>query len=444
MRARRIREQIILTFLNSSGTAIGTPDTLSATNVNNRWELVGDRVHVPVGARSVVYRFQSTRETGTTDDSYLDGAFLYVVANTVSTDTGAFGNTAASLATPVVESIHLKSPDLYVNWTLNDTHQIVWATFANTGDSPIKIDLYQQTPGGLVFLSPIAAAAPDTGSFPWIPASNNLTYGTYGLVIEVSVAGNSSVHDQSTETFTIPENGNAYYVNDGSTTGDQYSTAAGNNRATGKLPSTPLPLLTTVFHTYSLGATNTVYVDTGTYGDFAAVELSGNPAIGSGQGVTILGPTNTGAIATIAGLGFTAPAVIDVNNASHVTISNLTLDGANYGVWIHNVSSNFSGSYLTAASNLLSGIRIETDSTSATFDHLTTDNNTGDGFFAGGPIVSLTNSTSFNNTGNGFDFSNAGAAVITDDIGYSNVIGLNVANSTNGTTTAVGNANLGR
>ena len=64
--------QLVLTFLDGGGNVIGTPDVVSASNVNGRWELVGDRLHIPVGARSFTYRYQSFRESGSTDDSFLD------------------------------------------------------------------------------------------------------------------------------------------------------------------------------------------------------------------------------------------------------------------------------------------------------------------------------------------------------------------------------------
>jgi parallel beta-helix repeat protein len=436
--------QIVLTFLDGSGDVIGTPTTLSASNVSDRWELVGGRVHVPQGARSVTYRFQSLRESGSTDDSYLDAAFLYVLPNTVAMDMGAYGGSNDTVGTPVDQKIQLQTPDLYVNWTLTQSHNILWSTFGNTGDSPVRIDLYQQTSGGLSFLLNITPSTADSGSFAWVPQSSGLSYGTYGLRIKVSLVGNSAIQDYSTENFTIPENGNIYYVNDGSRTGDQYTTAAGNNRATGKIPSAPLPLLTTLMRTYAPGATSTVYVDTGTYYDFAPVELSGNPAIGNGAGVTIIGPLPTGgAAATINALGFTTPAVIDVNDAAFVTLENLGMAGAQYGLWVHGASANFTGQDLTATGNSAGGIRLESDSTSAaTLNQITVDNNTGDGLYAGGPLVNLTNSVAFNNTGDGFDLANAGAAVLTGDIAYGNLIGLNVINTTGGTTTTVGSTNL--
>ena len=355
---------------------------------------------------------------------------------------GAYGNTTESAAMTEDEKIQLKTPDLYVNWTLTQSHQILWSTFGNTGGAPVEIQLYQNTVNGPQYLLTITPSTADSGAYAWIPQDSGLTYGTYGLRIEVSLVGDAAIHDLSTESFTIPENGSTYYINDGSTVNDQYTTAAGNNRATGKLASAPLPLLTTLLRTYSLGATNTVYVDNGTYQDFAAVELSGNPALGSGQGVTIFGPTGLGQAATIDALGFTSPAVIDVNDAAFVTIRNIGVSGGNYGLWIHNASTNFVGSYLTASNNLLGGIRIESDSTGSTFDHLTIFGNGGDGFFSGGPLVSITNSLSFNNTGDGFDLPNAGNAVLADDSAYADSIGLNIANSTASTATTVGNTNL--
>ena len=74
---------LILTFLDGSSNPIGSPITLTATNVNDRWELVSSRVHIPAGAASVTYRFQNLRQTGSTDDSYLDHAFVYMVPNTL-------------------------------------------------------------------------------------------------------------------------------------------------------------------------------------------------------------------------------------------------------------------------------------------------------------------------------------------------------------------------
>ena len=88
-------------------------------------------------------------------------------------------------------------------------------------------------------IATIAASTPDDGDFTWQPSLTlgNNAYGTYGLRIQVTLlaGADATVFDRSTETFTIPESGDVYYVNDGFTTADEYTSAAGSNRATGKL-----------------------------------------------------------------------------------------------------------------------------------------------------------------------------------------------------------------
>ncbi|MGA2500592.1 MAG: Ser-Thr-rich GPI-anchored membrane family protein, partial [Tepidisphaeraceae bacterium] len=280
--------QIVFTFLNGSGVAIGTPDTVPASNASDRWELIGDRLHIPAGARSVTYRFQSIRESGSTDDSYLDNAFLYVLPSTTAPDMGAYGNTTSDTDLQTAH-IHISYPDLYVDWELSTPHTIQWSTFGGAG-SPVNIDLYQDVAGTPQLLMHIASSVPDTGQYTWIPLNSGMTYGMYGLRIQVSLAANPSVYDRSTETFTIPENGHSYYINDASQTGDVYTTAVGSNRNDGKLPGKPKPLLTSLLRIYNLGGADTIFVDTGTYYHFDPVVLSGNPLVGKNQGITITGP----------------------------------------------------------------------------------------------------------------------------------------------------------
>ncbi len=77
--------QITVTFFAADGTTqLGTA-TAHAPNTSDRWALVGGRVTIPTGARFVTYRFQATRESGSTDDSFLDDAFVSTVAHGADT-----------------------------------------------------------------------------------------------------------------------------------------------------------------------------------------------------------------------------------------------------------------------------------------------------------------------------------------------------------------------
>ncbi|MDB5358544.1 MAG: hypothetical protein JWN24_4997, partial [Phycisphaerales bacterium] len=414
--------KLIFTFLDGVGNAIGAPDTVPASNATDRWELLGDRLHVPVGTRSIKYRFETLRQSGATDDSYLDGAALYVLPDSVAPDQGAYGNTDAGEINLAAPHVQLITPQLYVDWQPDQPHTISWTTF-NGGGSPVRIDVYQDVSGVPQLLKNITPSIPDTGSLSWIPQNFALTYGTFGLRIKVSLVSTPSASDLSSETFAIPENTHTYYVNDGSTTGDQYTMAVGSNRNTGRLPTAPKPLLSTLFAAYSLGSTDTIYVDTGTYQHIGSIVISGNPAIGNGQGVTIIGPTNNGTVAQISAPN-TGP-VFDVNAGNFVTLSRLSFSGGRYGVWVHGGSSNFTGTYLTTSGNSLDGVRLEADSsTNATLDHLVAFGNLRDGISVGGPGVNLSNSVSHDNVGAGIRYDNAGNAVITASQSYFNQYGL--------------------
>src|SRR5262249_61807052 len=117
-------------------------------NANDRWDWVGDGLPTPAGTRFISLRFTATRQTGTTNDSYLDAAFLYVQADTVVPNLGALGNTTAELSQNVAAHLVLRSPDLYKDWDRNAPLNIRWDSFGNTSGAPVQIDLYQDTPQG--------------------------------------------------------------------------------------------------------------------------------------------------------------------------------------------------------------------------------------------------------------------------------------------------------
>jgi hypothetical protein len=75
---------LTLSFLNAAGQALDAPTVLHALNTSDRWELVGARVQVPFGARSVRYRFEALTRSGMSNDSLLDGALLFVLRDTVA------------------------------------------------------------------------------------------------------------------------------------------------------------------------------------------------------------------------------------------------------------------------------------------------------------------------------------------------------------------------
>src|SRR5262249_52997933 len=152
----------------------------------------------------------------------------------------------------------------------------------------------------------------------------------------------------------------AFYVNDGSTASDQYTTAAGSNRNTGRVPSGPKPNLNNLLRLYSLGAGDTLSVHSGTYRTFDPVVLSGSVGVEDDEGFTLAGPTGAGRTAAIqfANVLNVAP-LLDLNAADFMTVSNLTLSGGQFGLYAHNQSTHLTARKVTANANSLDGIRVE-------------------------------------------------------------------------------------
>ena len=164
------------------------------------------------------------------------------------------------------QHIDVRWPDLYIDWELFKPHTIRWDTYNSINHAtPVRIDLYQDSPTGLQFLLNITPATPDTASFQWIPANSGLTYGTYGLRIQVSFVGDNSVIDRAAEPFTIPEDGDSLLRGRRSNANDEYSTAVGSNRNDRQAGHRPQAQPVNVLRVYDLTSGSTLNVDTGPY-----------------------------------------------------------------------------------------------------------------------------------------------------------------------------------
>ena len=207
-----------------------------------------------------------------------------MVPNTISSDMGAYGNTAAPVSAATDQSIHLESPDLYTNWTLSQPHQIA---LGDDGQHRQWAGQYRSVSHGQR-RADACDAHRDVGGrheLAHMDAGNSgLSGNLSGLWIQVSLVSNSAISDRGSETFSIVSPGTSFYINDGSITGDQYSTAAGSNRNTGMSPSSPLPMLTTLLREYTLNSSDTIFIDNGSYNTFAPAVFSSLSTLGTGAG----------------------------------------------------------------------------------------------------------------------------------------------------------------
>ncbi|HET6195809.1 MAG TPA: hypothetical protein VFE12_08650, partial [Acetobacteraceae bacterium] len=370
-----------VTMLAADGTTVLGTANVAATPTSDRWALTGSQAHLLPGTRFVTYSFDAVRHTGNSDDAYLDDAFLSVIPAGGGASQGAYPGAAPESATgaaPGGPQIDLRYPDLYTDWEDNVPHLIQWQTFNNTAHDPVKITLWQDTANGPVQLGVIAPSVADTGKFTWVPASSGISFGTHGLRIDVELVGEPGVFDRSAEAFTVPENGNNYYVNDHSATGDQFTTGLGSNRNDGKTADAPKPNPVNVLRTYSLGAGSTLFIDAGTYPLIAPMHISGSVDYGLGldEGFTITGPANP---ADIALLTSAIPlnrneTLLDLDAADFMTVTNLSMSGAQRGVYAHNGTTNLNANHLIVGDMSLEGIRLESASPGDVLDHLSVSN----------------------------------------------------------------------
>jgi len=398
--------EITLVFLDQFGAEIDVPGLGQSRNTIERWELVGARKILPVGTRSVRFEFDTNRESGTTNDSYLDEAFLYVVNDTFLPNQGAHGNTATELAEPTRPRLAMRSPDLYLDWERERPRTILWDSFNNVDEVPVRIDLYQDDPvHGPAFLLTISASTADDGQFIWIPINDGIDFGTYGLRIQVNIVGNTSVIDRSTESFTVPEAGDTYYVDDASNVGDEYTPAnVGSNRHTGKLPTAPKPNPVNVLRIYELISGSTMNIDTGLYPMIYTAEMSAITGVGLGndRGFTMQGPANPALAAelTPAIPGNTAQTLLYLEDADLMQIRYLTLTGGRHALHATGGSTGLTADRLVARDNAQHGILIEGGSNFTLLRDITSHGHPGnfDGVFInGGAGGTIENLVSFNN-----------------------------------------------
>jgi hypothetical protein len=409
-----------LITLGNGSTAVSA----TALNGSDRWELVGGRALIPTGARFAVLRFTADRDSGTSNDAWFDKAFLYAVSEAYVPDLGAYGHATHEAAASTDTRILLRFPDMYTDWEKLEPLTIRWETVNNTTRSPVRIDLIQDGPNGPAFVLNIASGTADDGEFIWIPGNSGIDFGTHGLRIQVSLVHDLTVIDRSQESFSVPEDGGNYYVDDGSNTGDQYTPdATGSNRHTGKTPEAPKPNPVNLVREYALDSFSSLFVDTGDYPMIYSMLLSGSVDTGLGldEGFLLSGPTSRAVAATLfpAITGDRSRALVELNDADFMTVRHLSLRDADRGLYVRNGSDAFEGSWITAWGHDQDGIAIDSASAFGALDHLTAYGNTRYGITVSGDFASITNSLAYGNSNIGI-YITAGMDVFTDNLAHGN------------------------
>ena len=353
------RGTLTVAFLDAASNTIGSPFVIPATNISDRWELLGDKAYVPAQARRVRFRYEGNRSSGSTNDVYLDHAFVSLQPRAEGIDSGALGNASTDIDT--APHLRLISPDLYKDWERDKSIDIRWDSYGNTAGSAVAIKLLQDTPLGPQFVTNITNSTVDDGSFTWIAANSGVNFGTKGLRIEVSLVSNPTVLDRSTETFTVPENTTTYFVNDSASTGDEFTSSLGSNRNTGKLATSPKPFPNNVLRIYTLGAGASLSIDAGDYPMQSPLVVSNVGTLGDDEGFLMRGAIGRDSRLSHANPLTTAP-VLELVDADFMTINNLTVVGGTTGVLVRDGSTNFNADGLRSLGALQRGMTIDSGS----------------------------------------------------------------------------------
>ena len=173
---------------------------------------------------------------------------------------------------------------------------------------------------------------------------NNLAPGAY--YARVTGATPSTVNTFSISVDpSVTSTTRVIYVNDASTTNDFYSLGVGSDANSGLTPSAPMATVQAVLANYTLGPTDLVVVDTGTYGG-SAVQIAA-----ADQGAAYAGSPGGSVFQTdfepsgasydlLYGLSFSAGSRgvfahgNGVNSSTHNTISSDTFNGLGYAIEI--------------------------------------------------------------------------------------------------------------
>lgn len=218
---------------------------------------------------------------------------------------------------------------------------ITWATQGDwSGNTNVTI---QYSTNGTSWTN-IATVSAASGSYNWTtPVLSNT------IRIRFVRTGDATFRLSTTLPFSQAVSAK-YYVNDASTTGDQYCTAAGRvyNAATvnGRTPSTPVTDPQAIIDNYVLQPGDTIYIDTGNYSFNHDIQLTEADSGQRDLPITIQGAVAPGvtSISRIsAASGDAVIAVFHTNSTvtpalEGIVLKNINVQGGHYGFLLLNAS----------------------------------------------------------------------------------------------------------
>jgi len=250
--------------------------------------------------------------------------------------------------------------------TLLQTARLEWvAGNMNSG----TVNLHYSTNNGSDWVSITNGVAATNESHQWTPAFSHPR-----VFWRVTSSTNSALAATNAKPFSIRTTTNTvftFFVNDGSTANDVYTTDIGNDAQIGNASNAPRRSLQSIVNDYALRGGDTIYVDTGDYTTNLTISIGGFDSGSADNPVRIIGSPK----GTTFNRGNTAADTLDLTGAVNLEIEHLRLLGGRYGlnggtanIVLRNMQfiSNRSGVYVTGSSHTFERC-LAADNTEAAF-----------------------------------------------------------------------------
>ncbi len=255
---------------------------------------------------------------------------------------GAFGGTAHASKCFYDRRLALISPE--GGETQKHALEIRWSATGRVWPAQETLLLFYSADGGANWL-PMSGGAEvlaSLGYFRW--DLHGVAWGA-NYRVRLVAAADAGIFAQSGD-FT---NNGQYYVNDASTAGDIYCSAAGNDANDGKSPATPKASIQAVLDAYDLEAGDTVFVDAGTFQPITEIFVTSADGGSSQRQVSFLGVK--GRTIVDRGASNATGACFHVTG-NYVSIENFICRNSSYGISVDS-SSDVSGYRIV--NNVISG-----------------------------------------------------------------------------------------
>jgi hypothetical protein len=267
-------------------------------------------------------------------------------ANLGQRNMGAYGGTAQASKTPAARRLYLYEPQGGEHyWNQGEPVSVRWTWVGSDWQTGETLQLEYSSNSGSEW-SGIAAAgtvAVEAGTYSW--DVSDLPADEYYRVRATSNA-DANASGASRGDFSLGV-GFSYYVNDGSTNGDAYTTTVGDDSNDGRSPATPTATIQAILGRYDLEPGDVVYVDTGTYNVTSSMTIGMGHQGSAAAPVTFLGSP----AGTVINRGSTATGsyAFSISDADYVDIKGFQIEQAFGGVHLYRADN------CTVAENVFAG-----------------------------------------------------------------------------------------